>query len=180
MLHPEFAVSHFKIGILPAVLIISLSMVWTDDDICPSGRLHIEVDTDSNHLYLKCEKSIILKAVCSSGSGRRLTSGDRTWEFKTPNGQFKIRSIVEDPVWRRPDWAFLEEGEEIPSLESQRYLEGALGEFALGIGNGYFIHGTLYELLLGQSVTHGCIRLGSEDLEFLAKNVEVGTPVVIY
>jgi L,D-transpeptidase YbiS len=74
----------------------------------------------------------------------------------------------------------VEEGESIPSHEDERYVEGALGEFALSFGNGYFIHGTRYEELLGQSVTHGCIRLSSDDLEFLAQNVEVGTPVLIF
>jgi L,D-transpeptidase YbiS len=100
--------------------------------------------------------------------------------FETPEGRFAIQCISEDPVWRRPDWAFLEEGEEVPLQESKRYLEGALGKYALSIGNGYFIHGTRYEVLLGKSVTHGCIRLGSEDLKFLAESVEVGTSVVIY
>jgi L,D-transpeptidase YbiS len=109
-----------------------------------------------------------------------MTIGNRTWAFETPKGQFTIKSIVRDPVWRRPDWAFQEEGLGPPFSEDERYLEGALGKFALSIGNGYFIHGTLYERLLGHSVTHGCIRLGGEDLEFLVRNISVGTPVTIY
>jgi L,D-transpeptidase YbiS len=87
---------------------------------------------------------------------------------------------VEDPIWRKPDWAFIEEGEGVPSSENERYFQGALGQFALGIGNGFFIHGTIYERLLGQKVTHGCIRLGATDLELLAETVRIGTPVVIY
>ena len=38
-----------------------------------------------------------------------------------------------------------------------------MGDYALGIGSGYFIHGTLYKRLLGRNVSHGCVRLGDED-----------------
>jgi hypothetical protein len=42
------------------------------------------------------------------GSGRRLTSGARSWVFATPIG---IRSVVSTevaPAWIRPDWAYVE------------------------------------------------------------------------
>jgi len=42
------------------------------------------------------------------------------------------------------------------------------------------IHGTLYERLLGRSVTHGCIRLGKEDLRIVAESADVGTEVYIF
>jgi len=42
---------------------------------------------------------------------------------------------------------------------------GVLGDYALGFGQGYFIHGTLYTRLLGRNVTHGCIRVADKDLE---------------
>jgi L,D-transpeptidase YbiS len=42
------------------------------------------------------------------------------------------------------------------------------------------IHGTLYERLLGRSVTHGCIRLGKEDLRKVFGAVPIGTPIYIY
>jgi len=61
------------------------------------------------------------------------------------------------PSWVKPDWAFIEEGEDIPKNYYDRIEEGVLGDYALEIGNGYFIHGTLYTRLLGKSVTHGCI-----------------------
>ncbi len=55
-----------------------------------------------------------------------------------------------------------------------------LGRYALGFGNGYFIHGTLYTRLLGTNVTHGCIRLGDADLEHIFKTVPLGATVFIY
>jgi L,D-transpeptidase YbiS len=34
--------------------------------------------------------------------------------------------------------------------------------------------------MLGQSVTHGCIRLGDEDLEKVYNAVQIGTPVYLF
>jgi len=147
---------------------------------CDRESVTIEIDAAENRLYLLCGKEVLLAAPCSTGSGDVLRTEDMTWWFDTPRGNFQIESIARDPVWRKPDWAYLEEGTEIPSDEDQRLVPGALGEFALMIEEGLFIHGTLYERLLGESVTHGCIRLGSRDLAFLVENVGVGTPVLIY
>lgn len=55
-----------------------------------------------------------------------------------------------------------------------------LGEYAMGFGKGYFIHGTLYDRFLGRNVTHGCIRLNDEDLRTVHKLSDIGTPVMIF
>ena len=83
-------------------------------------------------------------------------------------------------MWKKPDWAFVEEGKPIPRNPAERFEYGTLGEYALYLGQGYMIHGTLYERLLGRSVTHGCIRLGREDLRVVWKSTAIGTPVYIY
>ncbi len=91
-----------------------------------------------------------------------------------------MQSKVNNPVWIKPDWAFIEEGEPIPPKSRQRAEPNMMGDYALGIGRGYFIHGTLYKRLLGRNVSHGCVRLGDEDLEFLFKTATLGTKVIIY
>ena len=40
--------------------------------------------------------------------------------------------------------------------EATDFEEGPLGKYGLYFGNGYLIHGTLFQRFLGQSVTHGC------------------------
>lgn len=142
--------------------------------------LFILVDTASNRLYLRRGDRVLLEAVCSTGSGVQLVSGDKHWTFRTPRGAFKIVSKTRNPWWRKPDWAYLEEGEPVPKRESDRFERGVLGEYALGIGHGYFIHGTLYTRLLGTNVTHGCVRLGRKELSFLARKAPIGTPVFIF
>lgn len=101
-------------------------------------------------------------------------------EFRYPRGVFKVTSKVTDPWWRKPDWAFLEDNEPIPSDPSQRLDPEMLGAYAMRFGDNYFIHGTIYERLLGVSVTHGCVRLGSDDLKKLFDMVPIGTPVYIF
>lgn len=61
-----------------------------------------------------------------------------------------------------------------------RRIEGDLGRFALDLGQGYMIHGTLDEGSIGDATTHGCIRVGDDDLAWLYENVPVGTRVVIH
>ena len=140
------------------------------------------VDSVHNRLYLWQDRQVVHEALCSAGSGVVLTDGPtgRKWVFDTPRGRFTIRKKVKDPVWTKPDWAFIEEGQRPPRRAADRVERGVLGEYAMHLGDGYMIHGTLYERLLGRSVTHGCIRLGREDLQRVWEAVEVGTPVYIF
>jgi L,D-transpeptidase YbiS len=149
--------------------------------LAPRGS-YIVVDRANNRLYLRKGDQVVIDATCSAGSGALLRdpNGDRKWVFDTPTGVFKVRQKIKDPVWRKPDWAFIEEGEPIPRNPGDRIEYGTLGEYALHFGNGYMIHGTLYERLLGRSLTHGCIRLGREDLRKLYPAAPEGTPIYIF
>jgi hypothetical protein len=82
-------------------------------------------------------------------------------------------------VWHKPDWAFIEEGLPVPPRgHSSRYEPNVLGEYALTLGDGYMIHGTLYQRLIGSPVTHGCVRILDEDLEVVYKTLPVGAKSV--
>ena len=147
----------------------------------PPQGLYIVVDTAENLLYLKDGPRTLLKATISAGSGSILKdpSGERRWVFETPRGEFTVQSKIVKPTWYKPDWAFIEEGKPIPKNVTGRIEAGMLGDYALGFGDGYFIHGTLYTRLLGKNITHGCIRVGDEDLKTLYHSVALGTKVFI-
>jgi lipoprotein-anchoring transpeptidase ErfK/SrfK len=147
----------------------------------PPQGLYIVVDTADNLLYLNEGSRTLLKATISAGSGNILIdpSGERKWIFETPRGEFAVQSKFEKPTWIKPDWAFIEEGKPLPRNFGERIEQGVLGDYALGIGNGYFIHGTLYTRLLGKNITHGCIRVGDQDLKTLYHAVSLGTKVLI-
>ena len=57
----------------------------------------------------------------------------------------------------------------------QRHYDKVLGKFRLEMGNGYGIHGTDEPDKLGQSVSHGCVRLGDADIEKLYQIANSGT-----
>lgn len=144
--------------------------------------IYIVVDTGMNKLYLKKGNKTIHEAVVSCGSGNILKdpSGKRQWIFDTPMGEYGVKSKHTSPIWTRPDWAFIEEGEAIPKNPKERREEGVLGDYALGFGNGYFIHGTLYTRLLGRNVTHGCIRVGDKDLKIIYNAAGLGARIYIF
>ena len=67
-----------------------------------------------------------------------------------------------------------------PVNTKQRHYDKVLGKYRLEMGNGYGIHGTDEPDKLGQSVSHGCVRLGDSDIEKLYQIANVGDTVIIY
>ncbi|MBE0596347.1 MAG: L,D-transpeptidase [Desulfuromonadales bacterium] len=149
--------------------------------LAPKG-VYVVIDTAGNRVYLRQGDETLKEMLASCGSGNVLEdpAGGRTWTFDTPRGEFRIQSKISKPIWIKPDWAFIEEGEPIPKRHAERAEPGMMGDYALGIGQGYFIHGTLYSRLLGRNVSHGCVRLGDDDLKTLVKKVSLGTRVIIF
>lgn len=144
--------------------------------------VYIVVDTGENRLYVRKGDKVVKQAVVSCGSGDVLQdpTGKRKWVFDTPRGEFYVKSKITNPYWVKPDWAFIEEGSPIPKKQEDRVEAGSLGDYALGFGDGFFIHGTLYTRLLGRNVTHGCVRVGDDDLKEIFKIVPIGTKIYIY
>lgn len=147
-----------------------------------SGQSYIVINTTDNRFFLYRNKKLIREGFCSSGSYTMLkTEGEKKWIFKTPKGKYWIQGKITSPIWRRPDWAFVEEGLPIPSQnDPSRYEYGVLGDYAMSIGDGYLIHGTLYKRFLGMPVTHGCVRLNDEDLEAIYNTLGIGSKVYIF
>jgi lipoprotein-anchoring transpeptidase ErfK/SrfK len=147
-----------------------------------SGQSYIVINTTDNRFFLYRNKKLIREGFCSSGSYTMLQSqGDKKWVFKTPKGKYHIQGKTTNPVWKKPDWAFVEEGLPIPSANDfSRYEYGVLGDYAMSIGDGYMIHGTIYKRFLGMPVTHGCVRLNDEDLEVIYNTLNIGSKVYIF
>ena len=147
-----------------------------------SGQSYIVINTTDNRFFLYRNKKLVREGFCSSGSYTMLqTEGNKKWIFKTPKGKYWIHGKTTNPVWKKPDWAFVEEGLPIPPKDDySRYEYGVLGDYALAIGDGYLIHGTIYKRFLGMPVTHGCVRLNDEDLEVIYNTLNIGSKVYIF
>jgi L,D-transpeptidase YbiS len=147
------------------------------------GVLHVLVDAKANKLYVKKGLKLLWQADCSVGRGGILLDRrtGRRWEFVTPRGEFRVIGKAQNPDWVKPDWAFVEAKEAVPPPDDpSRKVPGELGAYVLNLGDGYLIHGTRNEKLLGRPASHGCVRLGAQDLMKLYEIVPTGTKVYIY
>jgi L,D-transpeptidase YbiS len=146
-----------------------------------TNELYIVVNPNNNRLSLRRGNKVLLEAAISTGRNDTLRYRSRKWVFETPRGIMSVIRKKKDPIWLKPDWAFLEKGESVPPLRSPlRREKGVLGAFMLDLGGGVMIHGTPLENLLGRSVTHGCVRVGYDDLKVLYDSAQVGTKVFIF
>jgi L,D-transpeptidase YbiS len=145
---------------------------------------YIVVDTNTNSFLMREPGEVLREGICSTGSGKKLVwvHGRKTWVFNTPRGKHKVISKRDNyPVWKKPDWAFVEENEKIPGPnDPRRFEEGVLGQYALDIGDAYMLHGTPFRRTLGMYVSHGCVRLDDPDIEYLYNNAQKGTEVYIF
>jgi hypothetical protein len=147
------------------------------------GQSYLVINTTDTKFSLFRNKKLVREGFCSSGSYTHLSSaeGTRHWIFKTPKGKFWIQQKITKPLWKRPDWSFVEEGLPIPPPDDPvRYEYGVLGDYAMSLGDGYLIHGTIYKRFLGMPVTHGCVRLNDEDLETIFNTLSLGSKVYIF
>lgn len=148
----------------------------------PKREIYVVVDTHRNRLAVRRGGELLREAICSTGSGVRLRDprNGREWIFDTPSGEVKIWRKRANPIWIKPDWAFIEEGYEPPKGTRDRIDDYSLGDYALDMPDGYIIHGTVFKTLLGRRVTHGCIRLGDDDLKYVYDTVPVGARVFLF
>lgn len=146
------------------------------------GNAYLVVNTTENKFALYRNRQLIREGMCSTGSMISLEGeGDQRWFFRTPRGDYRVQAKLENPIWRKPDWAFVEDGLPVPPPDHHsRYERGVLGDYALTLGDGYMIHGTLYQRFIGLPVTHGCIRMLDDDLEVVFKTLPSGAKVFIY
>jgi len=144
---------------------------------------YLVVDTVHNRLQVRRGNRVLREATCATGSGSVLI-GDRgrVWRFTTPVRVFRVARKVTDPIWKKPDWAFVEIGRKAPVLpwEFDRLDAAILGDYALELGDGFEVHGTLYPNLLGRHITHGCIRLDDGNLAAVYAITAPGTRVYTY
>ncbi len=125
--------------------------VWT-------APLSIYIDKSDNTLIVKCSDQVIKLYRVATGA-----------ENITPVGEFTIDSRIKNPTW-------FKKGEAIPPGSP----ENALGTRWLGFNKPqYGIHGTIHPELIGQQVSHGCVRMHNEDVEELFDYIPIGTKVTI-
>lgn len=147
----------------------------------PQAGVVLTVDTTTNTAFLFRNGELVTKAPAATGMDKTLKKNGRIWMFRTPRGRHPVVRKIVDPVWVKPDWAFVEEGKAIPSANHpSRKVRGKLGRYALDLGDGILVHGTDDPSSLGKKASHGCIRLGDRMLEKVWNEASVGMIVYVF
>jgi lipoprotein-anchoring transpeptidase ErfK/SrfK len=126
----------------------------------------------------------------TGGPARQVGGGVWDWVFE-PGGSRRVLTVKNGTVVEiskkgereLPPGAMIRAGKTlvIPPLGSpQRKFDKVLGAYRINLGDGYALHGTQALDQLGQSVSHGCVRLGDADIEALYRMANIGDEVIIY
>jgi len=154
----------------------------------PRGRLAV-VSKEPDPIWIPPDWHYVEQAQARGLGIVRLNRGDRL-----AAGDGSMLAVIRSDVVRiLPDGRSAplsaSEGQEIvaagnivipPFGTNQRKYHGILGPYRLNLGDGYAIHGTNKPETIGQSVSHGCVRVRNEDIARLYETVPLGTPVYIY
>jgi hypothetical protein len=237
--HPRVTLVVLLVLILAALGAQALQAQRVSDSVRAAGAasrgLRLLVSLDERRMWVVRDSAdTLLRARVAVGSNKTLRFGSRVWRFVTPRGIHAVMSKEVDPLWVRPDWAYIEVAREhhlridsvtvrrprrlsdgtillvrgnqvglladsvftpvpaedeivfdgvlfIPPIGTEhRVVPGTLGKYRLNLGDGIGLHGTPDGASIGQAVTHGCMRLGEADLEWIYQNVPIGTKVYIY
>ena len=94
------------------------------------------------------------------------------WE--TPTGTFHVLQKLRDPTWVHPL-----NGKEFPAADPGNELGHYWIGFAKAGENSIGFHGTPHPNSVGQSLSHGCIRMHEKDIAELFQEVRIGTVVTV-
>lgn len=94
-------------------------------------------------------------------------------EWETPTGQFTVFQRQQHPAWQHPFT-----GEIVPPGPENPLGARWIGFWTDG-NNAIGFHGTPHEHLIGQAVSHGCVRMRNADVIELYDRIRLGTRVVV-
>lgn len=150
-----------------------------------TALMRIFVHVPSQTLDLIDDSGLLLRRFACSTS--RFGLGTEPGSNKTPTGRFRVAEKHGDGAEpgmifksRVATGEFGKDGDEADHVQTRiLWLEG-LEEANANTKERYiYIHGTNAESALGAPASHGCVRLGNEDIVSLYDEVPVGTEVVI-
>jgi L,D-transpeptidase ErfK/SrfK len=101
-------------------------------------------------------------------------------QFPTPTGRFQINEMVENPDFLAFDFNNpngRDRGRIAPGPNNPLGLRWIGFAHAHGWQVGF--HGTQKTEVLGQAVSHGCVRMSNPDVVAMFSKVKVGTPVIV-
>jgi hypothetical protein len=101
-------------------------------------------------------------------------------QFPTPTGRFQVNELVENPDFLAFDFnnpSGRDKGRIPPGPNNPLGLRWIGFAYAHGWQVGF--HGTAKTSVLGQAVSHGCVRMSNPDIVQVYGQIKLGTPVVV-
>ena len=158
-------------GAITALPSDSLSLV-TAPTLPNLGPVADYLPQESRHLVLRLgERRVYVYRRERVVSSYPVAIGRSGWE--TPTGNFKVLQAVKHPTWLHPFT-----GEVVPPGGDNPLGVRWIGFWTDG-ENFVGFHGTPHPELIGQAVSHGCVRMRNEDVVALFEQVEVGMRVIV-
>lgn len=128
-----------------------------------SNNMKLIVDLSDRRVYVYRENKIL--------KSYPVAVGQKSW--KTPTGNFRIMNKYRNPTWIQPITR-----EVIKTGPNNPLGDRWIGFWSDGT-NQIGFHGTNKEQLVGQAVSHGCLRMLNRDIRSLYAEVSQGTPVIV-
>jgi lipoprotein-anchoring transpeptidase ErfK/SrfK len=135
------------------------------------GYPHLRLNLGERRVYL-------VEAADKPGESFPVAIGRKPWE--TPVGTFRINQMIKDPDWLVVDFKNPEKPSKVrvpPGPNNPLGLRWIAFASAHGWEVGF--HGTTKEHLLGQAVSHGCVRMKNKDVVKVFDKVQLGTTVIV-
>lgn len=138
----------------------------------PAPEAHLLLKLKERRLY------VVKEHVKTPPDGYKVAIGKP--KFPTPIGKFQINEMVENPDFlafdfndpKKPDRGRIPPGPNNPL--GLRWIG-----FAHAHGWQVGFHGTAKTSVLGQAVSHGCVRMSNMDIVELFPKVKIGTTVIV-
>ena len=132
-------------------------------DYLPRVQTHLELRLGERRVYVYRRGQVI--------ASYPVAIGREGWE--TPTGKFKVMQAIKNPTWRHPFTDAI-----VPPGKDNPLGDRWIGFWTDGT-NSIGFHGTPHPELIGQAVSHGCVRMTNEDVSTLFEQVEVGMMVIV-
>jgi L,D-transpeptidase ErfK/SrfK len=163
---------------LSALIVALASGLVGCADIAPSPK---PAPKKEPYLLLKLSERKVYVMDDQSGQpsqGFPVAIGRAQWP--TPTGKFQVNEMVENPdflVFDFNNTKGRDRGRIAPGITNPLGLRW-IG-FASAYGWAVGFHGTQKTEVLGQAVSHGCVRMSNPDIVKMYGQIKVGTPVVV-
>jgi lipoprotein-anchoring transpeptidase ErfK/SrfK len=139
----------------PLLFLTLTAILWSP---ALAAELRLEVDLSDRVLYAIVDGETIETFPVAIGQD----------DWPTPEGKFTIRKVIWNPSWKPPDSKWARGKTAKPPGHPDNPMKRVKMFFK---EPDYYIHGTAAEDSLGKAESHGCLRMGEEDVTRLAQLV---------